>query len=296
MSHQPPASFPKRERDSHKGNFGRVLLCGGSRGMAGSIALSSIAALHTGSGLVSAAIPDRCLETVAAFHPCLMTIPLADDSQGHFVAAAVGELASRLDNLDAIGCGPGMTTNEGSMQIVRRLLEPTKLARVFDADAINCLAKMDWAQQDPASAGNSQSSSENLSNIVLTPHPGELGRLTGTTTKDRDLQIEAAQKLAAHHDVTIVVKGGPTVVVDATRTWTNSTGNPGMATAGSGDVLTGVITSLLGQGMTPWDAARLGVWIHGAAGDRAATEYGQAGMSAYELLLELPKVIAAFDS
>ncbi|WP_372722129.1 NAD(P)H-hydrate dehydratase [Novipirellula sp.] len=296
MSHPPPASFPKREQDSHKGNFGRVLLCGGSRGMAGSIALSSIAALHTGSGLVSAAVPDRCLETVATFHPCLMTIPLADASRGHFATAAADELASRLDSLDAIGCGPGMTTNEGSMQIVRRLLEPTKLARVFDADALNCLAKMDWAEQDPVSSATSQSSSDVSNDIVLTPHPGELGRLTGVTTKDRDLQIEAAQKLAAHHNVTIVVKGGPTVVVDATQTWTNSTGNPGMATAGSGDVLTGVITSLLGQGMPPWDAARLGVWIHGAAGDRAAEEYGQAGMSAYELLVELPKVIAAFDS
>ncbi|EMI20136.1 carbohydrate kinase, YjeF-like protein [Rhodopirellula maiorica SM1] len=278
-----------------------MMLCGGSRGMAGSIALSSIAALHTGSGLVSTAVPDRCLETVASFHPCVMTIPLADDLQGHFAVGAVDELASRLDGLDAIGCGPGMTTNDGSMQIVRRLIEPTKLARVFDADAINCLAKMQWAKGDPISSsksrsGKSRSNNGEANNIVLTPHPGELGRLAGIDTKNRDLQIEAAQKLAAHHHVTIVVKGGPTVVVDATRTWINSTGNPGMATAGSGDVLTGVITSLMGQGLSPWDAARLGVWIHGAAGDRAAAEYGQPGMSAYELLSELPKVIAAFDS
>ncbi|GAA5506492.1 NAD(P)H-hydrate dehydratase [Novipirellula caenicola] len=296
MNHQPPVSFPKREHDSHKGSFGRVLLCGGSREMAGSIALSSMAALHTGSGLVSAAVPDRCLETVAAFHPCVMTIPLADASRGHFATAAADELGSRLDGLDAIGCGPGMTTNDGSMQIVRRLIEPMKLARVFDADALNCLAKMEWAKQDPVSPETSPSNGDDARNIVLTPHPGELGRLTGAGAKDRDLQIEAAQKLAAHHRVTIVVKGGPTVVVDATRTWTNSTGNPGMATAGTGDVLTGVITSLLGQGLSPWDAARLGVWIHGSAGDRAAAEYGQPGMSAYELLAELPKVIAAFDS
>ncbi len=286
MSSLPPAAFPQREHDSHKGNFGRVMLCGGSRGMAGSIALASIAALHTGSGLVSAAIPDRCLETVASFHPCLMTIPVADDAQGRFSVDAITTLAPSLDRFDAWGCGPGMTTGEGSMRIVQHVLQATKLARVFDADSLNCLAKMNWGQQPPLDHHH----------LVLTPHPGELSRLTHVDAKNRDQQIEAAQNLAAHHHVTIVVKGGPSVVVDATRRWTNSTGNPGMATAGSGDVLTGVITSLLGQGLSAWDAARLGVWIHGAAGDKAAARHGQAGMTAWELLAELPQVIAAFDS
>ena len=289
--------MPSRSTDAHKGDVGRVAFIGGSRGMAGSISLSALAALRTGSGLVTAIVPDRCLETVAAFHPCLMTLPLADDTDGRFSEDAILELPNQLTKCDAIGCGPGMTTSIGAQRIVERLLHRCQTSRetkprelkprvpklgvVLDADAINILAMLDWAKH-----------AERVSTpLVLTPHPGELQRLSGVNASDRPAQIDAAQRLAESSSAVIVVKGGPTVVVDESRRWVNNTGNPGMATAGAGDVLTGVITSLLGQGLEAWDAACLGVWIHGRSGDRASQRLGMHGMTAADLLDDLPHAV-----
>ena len=288
MSAEPPLRIPNRKADSHKGTFGRALLIGGSRGMSGSISLSSVAALHTGSGLVSAAIPDRCLETVAAIHPCVMTIPLADDSSGCFDLPAAEAIAKRLPAFSALGCGPGMTTRPGSLRMVERLIETTSLPRVFDADAINCMAEL-LGQRTP----KQEIGEKEFGPMVLTPHPGELQRLTGVSSGDRSGQVEAANELCRRIGAVVVLKGGPTIVVDGNQEWVNSTGTPGMATAGSGDVLTGVITSLLGQGLSPWDAARLGVWVHGLSGDIAANDVGPAGMTALEMLAAIPHAIAA---
>ncbi len=276
MNSQPPLRLVSRPAEGHKGDFGRVLLIGGSRGMSGSIALSAMAALYSGAGLVSAAVPDCCLETVAGFHPAIMTIPLDDDGNGRFSIDAASRLSRYTGKSDAIGCGPGMTTEPGSVRIVQKLLSMSQVPRVFDADAINTIAAQ--RMLDDVS---------NLGPIVLTPHPGELQRLTGASAGDRSGQIEAAQKLAAAHQVVVVVKGGPTVVVGDRQSWTNTTGNPGMATAGSGDVLTGVITALLGMGLTTWESAKLGVWMHGRAGDLAADHHGQLGMSALEIVKSL---------
>jgi ADP-dependent NAD(P)H-hydrate dehydratase len=282
MSGSPPFRLPARESDAHKGNFGRTLLVGGSRGMCGSIALSAIASLRCGAGLVTAAVPDRCLEVVAAFHPCVMTIPLSDDGSGRFSLDAATGLAGKLAGVAAIGCGPGMTTQPGSVRIVERLLGVPSIPRVFDADAINTLATLDL-NETLGDAGP----------LVLTPHPGELERLTGASASDRDAQVSVAKSFAERTGAVMVVKGGPTVVVSRERVWTNATGNPGMATAGSGDVLTGVITSLLGQRLSAWDAACLGVWVHGRAGDLAAQQHGQFGMTASEILDSLPLAIAS---
>jgi ADP-dependent NAD(P)H-hydrate dehydratase len=267
-------AIPARQSSAHKGDFGRVLLIGGSRGMAGSIALSGIAALRTGSGLVSLAVPDRCLETVASFHPALMTIGLADDDQGRFAISAAASLPSIGSPADAIAVGPGMTRCVGSLAIVQRVIEMSPIPRVFDADALNLMAE----HQLLASIDHPC-----LSNVVLTPHPGELHRLTGVSPQDRDGQIAAAVQLSSRTGAVVVVKGGPTVVVWNNDQWTNDTGNPGMATAGSGDVLTGMIASLMGQGLTSWDAARLGVHQHGAAGDRAAGRIGMASITALDI-------------
>lgn len=248
--------------------------------MSGSIALSAMAALRCGSGLVTAAVPDRCVETVASFHPCVMTLPIPDDGRGRFCLQASTVLAANFAAADAVGCGPGMTTEPGSLRIVERLLQ-LQVPRVFDADAINLLATLDdWTDRG-----------ELLGPLVLTPHPGELQRLTGVSAGDRQGQISAAQSLAMETKAVIVVKGGPTVVVSSDQVSTNPTGNPGMATAGSGDVLTGVITSLLGQDLSPWQAAQLGVWVHGHAGDAAAKVHGQAGMTALEILAALPQAM-----
>ncbi|QDV46818.1 ATP-dependent (S)-NAD(P)H-hydrate dehydratase [Stieleria neptunia] len=291
MSHPaPPLPFPDRATDAHKGDFGRVLLIGGSRGMAGSIALSSMAALKTGSGLVSTAIPDRCLDTVAGFHPGIMTIPLADTDDGQFHLSAT---LPAFDSFDAVGCGPGMRTGPGSLRIVESLLQKNECLRVMDADAINLISEHQLL--------DSPALPRDQSTLVLTPHPGELARLTGVSAGDRPGQLAAAESLVEKHGLTIVVKGGPTVVVgcdaddgNAVRS-VNNTGNPGMASAGSGDVLTGVITSLLGQRLSPWDAARLGVFVHGLAGDTAAAHHSQPGMTCVELLQALPAAIGLIE-
>ncbi|MGB7327384.1 MAG: NAD(P)H-hydrate dehydratase [Rubripirellula sp.] len=279
---RPPVQLLERPQDAHKGTFGRVLLVGGSRGMSGSISLSSVAALKTGSGLVTAAVPDRCLETVAAFHPCLMTVPLPDDENGAFSVEASISLAARMVRVDAVGAGPGMTTGDGSVRIVERLIAASPLPRVLDADAINVLAELNWAASATA---------DDTGPLVLTPHPGELQRLVGVPASNRSEQIDAAEELSNQTGAVIVVKGGPTVVVGLGQRYTNATGNPGMATAGSGDVLPGVVTSLLGQGLSAWDAARLAVWIHGQAGDLAAELTGQAGLTALEILQCLPQAV-----
>ncbi|MEM6469250.1 MAG: NAD(P)H-hydrate dehydratase [Planctomycetota bacterium] len=275
----PPLPFPSRANDVHKGAVGRVLLIGGSRGMSGAIALASMAALKTGSGLVSAAIPDRCLETVASYHPAVMTIPVADDSAGQFSVDAV---LPTLRRYDAIGLGPGMGTGAGSIRIVETLLSRVTQPRVFDADAINVLSENRLLDE---------SVPQEQSQLVLTPHPGELARLVGVSPDHRAEQVKAARQLANQHGFTIVVKGGPTEVVAPGEHYVNATGNPGMATAGSGDVLTGMITSLLGQGLSPWDAARLGVFTHGLSGDLAASIDGVAGMTSVEILNQVPQAI-----
>lgn len=281
----PPLPFPVRANDAHKGDVGKVLLVGGSRGMSGAIALSSIASLKTGSGLVTTAVPDRCLEAVAAHHPGVMTVPLKEDACGCFDVQAT--LPSLLA-FDAIGIGPGMRTHGGSISLVEAVWLHVEKNRVLDADAINVVAQQRWLEGPRAAIDQSS--------LVLTPHPGELARLTGVPADHREAQLRAVTALVDRFGMTIVVKGGPTQVVAPGHRYTNPTGNPGMATAGSGDVLTGVITSLLGQGLSPWDAARLGVFLHGLAGDMAAKAHGQAGMTCWELLQHLPEAIRKIAS
>lgn len=283
MNPHPPLRLPKRPTAAHKGTFGKVLFLGGSRGMCGAISLSAIAALRVGSGLVTAAVPDRCLETVAGFHPCVMTCPMPDDGHGRFSIDAVDELSPNLRNTSAIGCGPGMTVMPGAVRLVERVLETRTIARVLDADALNILAEIEAFRGGVFKPGP----------LVLTPHPGELERMTGVSSGDRSAQLREAKTLADRSGVVMVVKGGPTSVIcrDHSDIWTNETGNPGMATAGSGDVLTGVISSLLGQGLSPWDAARLGVWIHGLAGDLATIRFSQAGIVATDIVDLLPEAI-----
>ncbi len=274
----PPLLLPARLSNAHKGNFGRVLLIGGSRGMAGSISLAAISALRTGSGLVTAAIPDRILETVAGFHPCVMTMPLADTTPGIFDPQAANQLKPKFDSFDALAIGPGMGTGAGAQHLLDSILQlPTP--RVIDADGLNILA-LDKGRIGKLSGP-----------CVLTPHPGEWQRISGISPHDRNQQCQAAIHFAKETGCTILLKGANTFVTDGDQSQMNSTGNPGMATGGSGDCLTGVIAALLGQGLSPWHAAILGAWVHGYAGDMAANRYGMAGMTPCELIQELPSAI-----
>ncbi len=275
-----PDALPRlapRAPESHKGDFGRALLIGGSRGMSGAIALAGMAALRAGAGLVTLGVPDVCLETVAAFDPCLMTAALPCDPTGSLTAAAADAVAALAARADVLACGPGLGRGTHVARLVSTLYASTPLPTVVDADALNALAADGGSL---AHAGGPR---------VITPHPGEFQRLCGVSARDRAGQEARAIEVARTDQIIVVLKGHRTLVTDGRRSARNTTGNPGLATAGAGDVLTGIITALLGQGLGPWEAARLGVHLHGLAGDVAARELTQWAMTARDLVAHLPQ-------
>ncbi len=260
-----------RPSEAHKGDFGRVLAIGGSAGMSGAISLTGLASLRSGSGLVRVAVPDLIQALVAATNPCLMTIGcLADGDVFH--GAAEGALAHHAKWSDVVALGPGMGRGEPQKWIVKKLYREIEQPMVVDADGLNTLAD---AEVDLA---------DHQGQRILTPHPGEFRRLIGSKLTRREELESAAIELAAKSDVVVVLKGKGTLVTDGKRSFRNKTGNPGMATAGSGDVLTGVITSLVGQGLPAFDACCLGVNVHGVAGDFAAESVGQTSLIATDIV------------
>ena len=271
--------LPPRREDAHKGDFGRALLIGGSRGMAGAIALAGLACLRSGAGLVKLAVPECILNLAAGFEPSYMTVPLACDKAGRIRPRALEQLAEPLAAATCVACGPGLGQSKKLTQVVRSLYETVTQPLVIDADGLNALAASEEGL--PTAAGPR----------ILTPHPGEFARLAElpAEVKSRDEQIESARELAAEQGLVIVLKGHRTLITDGDRMATNETGNPGMATGGTGDVLTGVITALVCQGLSAFDAAVLGVHVHGLAGDLAAAELGQVSLIASDLLRYLPK-------
>lgn len=278
--------LPTRDPNSHKGDFGRTLLVGGSRGMAGAISLAGIAALRSGAGLVRLAVPIACQDVVASFEPSYTTFGLPADSEGRIELRAVDALTPLLPWATCLACGPGLGRSVELQEFVCRLYRECPTTAVFDADAINALAAAGtW--HDDASATLSGPR-------ILTPHVGEFRRMLGDEGKaaTADELATAAQRLAAKHELVLVLKGHRTLVTDGHRCFHNTTGNPGMATGGTGDVLTGIIAALAGQGLAPMDAARLGVYLHGIAGDLAAEELGQTSMIARDLIHYLPSAFS----
>jgi ADP-dependent NAD(P)H-hydrate dehydratase len=280
----PQDSLPRlarRRPDAHKGDFGTALIVGGSRGMTGAVALAGMAALRAGAGLVRLAVAEKCLDVVAAFEPSYMTAPLPDDSAGRIAAAAHDRIVELADKATVVACGPGMGRSDDLDQLVGRLYEGLAKPMVIDADALNALATWPHLLERPAAAR------------ILTPHPGEFARLIGRKL-DGDDRRQAAVELAGRCGIVVVLKGHRTLVTDGRRQWHNTTGNPGMATGGSGDSLTGIITALACQGLEPYDAARLGVCLHGLAGDLAAEELGQVSLIAGDLVRFLPKAFQRY--
>ena len=269
--------LPPRSPDSHKGDFGRALLIGGSQGMAGAIALAGMAALRSGAGLVKIATAAVCQPTVASFEASVMTIPLPSDAEGRIAGSARGDIAEAAAEAAAVACCPGLGRSSDLVELVTRLYRDVKQPMVVDADALNALA------QNPALLD------KHAGPRIMTPHPGEFARLLGRETIPTDLRESLAQEFAERTGAVVVLKGHHTVVSYGQTTAIISTGNPGMATGGTGDVLTGVITAVLCQGLTPFDAARLGVYVHGLAGDLAAAELGQVSLIASDLLTYLPR-------
>lgn len=265
-----------RAPDSHKGHFGLVLVIGGSQGMGGAAALAGRAALRGGAGLVRVAVPDVCQATVAALEPSYMTVALPSDRKGRIARDALEAIRGWAESATVVACGPGLGRSLGLDYLLAELYRGLARPAVFDADGLNALASRPDVLSQPAGPR------------VLTPHPGEFARLVGRDRLPPDLRHGLAIECAARWGVVLVLKGQGTLVTDGQRWWTNPTGNPGMATGGSGDVLTGLIAALMAQKLAAFDAARLGVFLHGLAGDLAAGQLGQEALIARDLVDFLP--------
>ncbi len=266
--------LPVRAADAHKGDFGKVCIIAGSVGMAGAAALAGRSALRAGAGLVRVATPKSVLPTVAAIEPCFTTIPLAEDSAGRISAKAINTILWAVEENDVMAFGPGVSVSGQLQSILETLLKQQGLRLLIDADGLNNLSKIkDWPTELSAK-------------LILTPHPGEMKRLWSGLFREQlpASRIEQATGLAQKTRTVVVLKGAQTVVADSRKVYVNQTGNPGMATAGAGDVLTGVITALMGQGLSNFDAAVLGVYIHGLAGDIAAEKTGQVSLIATDII------------
>jgi ADP-dependent NAD(P)H-hydrate dehydratase len=270
---------PRRRPDTSKHDHGRVIVVGGAVGMAGAPALAAMAALRAGAGLVELVTPDVIAAVAASFDPCVMTSGLPTGAAGTFAATAAADLDQCVRRASALAVGPGMGRSDDVVALVARLWHEAACVAVFDADALWALSRL------PREALRRHAGPR-----VVTPHAGEMARLIGhdgPARVDRGTLEVAAVDLAHHADVVVVLKGPGTLVAAPGREARNETGNPGLATAGTGDVLTGIVTALLAQGLEPFAAARLAVWLHGRSGDVAAAALGEWSLTARDVIERL---------
>lgn len=268
-------SLPDRNPWCHKGDFGRILLLCGSRGYTGAAALAAMGALRSGAGLVYLGVPESiyAIEAAKLLEP--VVIPLPDES-GKLSKNAVADVQELLPRMDAVLIGPGLGQSDGILAIVQEVLHNFEGPVVLDADGINVLC------------GHKDILRGRTFPTILTPHDGEFLRIGGKINADR---IGAAAVLAKDLGCIVLLKGHETVITDGREYCVNHTGNPGMAVGGSGDILAGIIVSLLGQGIGPMKAAACAAWLHGASGDRCAQRLGQYGMLPSDMLEELPRLL-----
>ncbi len=270
------ALLPNRAKTANKGNFGRVLVVAGSRGMTGAAAMSAYSALRTGSGLVTLATAESERSIAAGFYPEIMTFGLKSEN-GVISAKALKDIFKLMHTADTVIFGPGLGKSCDLTLILEELLKNYTGKLLIDADGLNALSKrVDMLKKKSC-------------DVVLTPHPGEMSRLTGLTIDNiQQNRQRAATDLAKLYDVCVVLKGYETVTAQKNgEVYINPTGNSGMATAGTGDVLSGVIGSFLGQGMDTFSSAKLGAYIHGLAGDIAKEKFGEYSMTASDVMYNL---------
>lgn len=266
--------IPNRNPFAHKGDFGRTLLLCGARGFTGAAYLAAMGALRSGGGLVFLGVPESiyAIEAVKLNEAVVFPLP---DRGGMLSVEAIPEILNRVLGMDAVLIGCGLGQSEGTREAVEAVLRSADCPVVLDADGINVLREhMDVVR------GRQQPT-------ILTPHDGEFRRI-GALTQDREASAKA---LAKELGAIVLLKGHRTIITDGERTYINTTGNPGMAVGGSGDLLAGIIVSLLGQGIAPLEAAACAAWLHGAAGDRCAAELGQYGMLPTDMLNVLPRLM-----
>ena len=267
--------LPDRHPEAHKGDFGKILLLCGSEGFTGAAALAAMGALRSGAGLLYLGVPRSIYAIEAVKLTEAIVFPLPEED-GKLSAAALAPILRRLPQMDAVLIGPGLGQSEGTLAVTREVLEEATCPVVVDADSINVLA----AHKDILR--------ERRHSTILTPHAGEFHRLGGQTGQGR---VSDAVAFARDTGCILVLKGHETVITDGEECYVNPTGNPGMAVGGSGDVLSGIIVSLLGQKLPPLQAAACGCWLHGAAGDICAGEIGQYGMLPSDMVEVLPRLM-----
>jgi len=276
LNHEAVLQFlPDRNPCAHKGDFGKILLLCGSRGYTGAAALAAMGALRSGAGLVYLGVPESIytIEAIKLNEPIVFPLPEED---GKLSIKALPFILEMLPKMDAVLFGPGWGKSEGNFLIAKEILESFQKPVVVDADGINIIARhMDIVRERNAPT-------------ILTPHTGEFSRMGGNLEIDRQA---AAVNFAREQGCILLLKGHDTVITDGETVFVNPTGNPGMAVGGSGDVLSGIIVSLLGQGIAPLTAAACGAWLHGAAGDSCAKEIGQYGMLPTDMVEALPRLM-----
>jgi hydroxyethylthiazole kinase-like uncharacterized protein yjeF len=274
-------NLPDRPREAHKGIFGNLLVIAGSRGMSGAARMVSMAALRCGVGLVKVATPESIRSEVAMFRPEIMTIGLPETASGGIAPAAVETLKPYLEWASCLAIGPGFGTARETAAFLEGLFAVTDLPMVIDADALNLVAAHNLLDKLPK-------------DVILTPHPGEFDRLTAKKHADLAERLTVAAKLAQTRALTLVLKGAPSVCFDADGFGIiNPNGNPGLATAGSGDVLTGVIGALRAQGLDSFAAAWVGCYLHGRAADLAVEGVGAPLLVAGDVINSLPQAFAS---
>ena len=274
---EPPVKLKRRKEDTHKGDYGRTGVIGGKKGMSGAVYMAGQSALKSGSGLVYVIVPEA-LQNVLAVKFNEIIIENLEYSNDFLQYDDLENIEKRVSDYDSLCIGPGIGTNESTVKLVGEIIEKFELPIVLDADGLNCIS------------GNLKLLEGESRKLILTPHPAEMAGLTEYSTKYiNENRIDVAREFSLKYGVVTVLKGHNTVVSNGTEVYVNETGNPGMATAGSGDVLTGIIGSLLGQGFDLMESAKLGVYLHGLAGDLASERYGEYGLSAVNIIEFIPE-------
>lgn len=274
-----------RLKESHKGTYGKVGIIGGSFGMSGSITLATQSALRSGSGYVYTVVPKSLLLIMSIKLSEGIIVSITDNDCGHFIKESINEVFNHCKNYDVIAIGMGMGTDTDRSDLVRMIVSKLDIPILLDADAINSLAKSSCCLLEN-------------NNIVITPHPGEMANFLDLSVKEIQAHRKYYCELVANkYKITVVLKGHQTIVSSYNqKTYINNTGNPGMATAGSGDVLSGIIASLIGQGISVFEASKLGVYLHGLAGDIAVKKYGEESLIASDIVNNLYKAIRHYKS
>jgi ADP-dependent NAD(P)H-hydrate dehydratase len=271
--------LPVRPKDGYKGTFGKVLIVAGSVGMSGAAILAGQAALRSGAGLVHIACPHPIQNIVAAGNPCYLTTPLPSNADGSLAASAADMLLPLLVTAKSVAFGPGLGKTSEISDLLAQVLNEFPGQIIIDADGLASYKTLH----------NQHRITERKLPVIVTPHPGEMSQLMDLPTQviqsDRKM---LSVKLATEHKLVVVLKGHGTIVTDGQRVYTNTTGNTGLAKGGSGDVLTGIIAALAAQNMPALEAAQVGVYIHGLAGDLAAASLSEMGMLPTDIIEALP--------